>query len=364
LTITYCVPGHKLLVAALTSVASLTLVGYESARGQSTTKTAHPAVTYRVLVDTDLGGDPDDIQSLFRLVQYSDILKVEGIVSSPGPGAKPSTELIRNWIRRVDVDHLRRRGHRQLMPEAKLLDLVKAGSAGPGPPTAARSSDGSRSIIKAARAGLARGDKRPLWVLIWGSMTTVAQALHDDPSIAASIRIYSIGSSNTRADPASRDDVFEFMQRRDPKLWWIENGIMPWRSRDTFRGVYQGGDQTGEWGNRAFIVRNIRGHGSNHQGLFDAKCGDAFPVAQAPSDTLKEGDSPSLLYLLSPVRGGVGNVDDPTVESWGGQFRKCDGRRYPHYYVDAFDSAPACQATISKWRKAYLRDWKARWDWY
>jgi hypothetical protein len=32
----------------------------------------------------------------------------------------------------------------------------------------------------------------------------------------------------------------------------------------------------------------------------------------------KEGDTLSFLYLLSPVIGGVGNVDDPTDESWGG----------------------------------------------
>nr|MDX1981099.1 hypothetical protein [Bryobacteraceae bacterium] len=51
---------------------------------------------YRVLVSTDLGGDPDDIQSLYRLLHYSDVLRVEGTVSSPGPGAKHSADLIRH----------------------------------------------------------------------------------------------------------------------------------------------------------------------------------------------------------------------------------------------------------------------------
>lgn len=40
---------------------------------------------YRVYVSTDLGGDPDDIQSLYRLIHYSDVLKVEGIGSCTGP---------------------------------------------------------------------------------------------------------------------------------------------------------------------------------------------------------------------------------------------------------------------------------------
>ena len=76
--------------------------------------------------------------------------------------------------------------------------------------------------------------------------------------------------------------------------------------------MYQGGDQSGEWGNVAFIERNIRGHGSTHGGRFDDLCGDVFPGATGTRNALKEGDSPTMLYLLSPIFGGVGDVDDPT----------------------------------------------------
>lgn len=61
---------------------------------------------FRVLVSTDLGGDPDDIQSLYRLVHYSDILRVEGIVSSPGSAARNAAYRIKEWLRRIDVDPL------------------------------------------------------------------------------------------------------------------------------------------------------------------------------------------------------------------------------------------------------------------
>ena len=54
--------------------------------------------TYRVLVSTDLGGDPDDVQSLIHLLHYSDILKLEGILSTAGPGSTPHAENIRQWI--------------------------------------------------------------------------------------------------------------------------------------------------------------------------------------------------------------------------------------------------------------------------
>jgi hypothetical protein len=46
-------------------------------------------MTYRVLVSTDLGGDPDDIQSLYRLIHYSNVLRVEGSLRVRGREASP-----------------------------------------------------------------------------------------------------------------------------------------------------------------------------------------------------------------------------------------------------------------------------------
>ena len=323
-----------------------------------------PATTYRVLVSTDLGGDPDDIQSLFRLVHYSDILKIEGLVSSPGPGAKPSVDQIQHWVMRADADHLRERGHGELMSEREILATIRQGHTTPVTPGNGKSSPGSEWIVKRANAPDPEGKSRPLWVLAWGSLTDVAQALHDDPGIAEKIRIYYIGSSNTKADPVSRDYVYAGMKDRWPKLWWIENGVMPHMTKDTFRGVYLGGDQSGEWSNQTFVERNILGHGSTHGSMFKEKCGDVFPKAHMQKGWLKEGDSPSLLYLLSPVLGGVGNIDDPTQESWGGRFRKPEPEKFANYYCDLDADAETCRATISKWRVQFLSDWKKRWDWY
>ena len=334
----------------------------------ATPPTTGPARPYAVLVDTDLGGDPDDIQSLYRLLHYSDLLQIEGIVATPCVDLQdhpwdtlPRVPLIQEWIRRVDLDALRDRGHTRLMAEAEVLPRVKLGAETPGPPEPSRSSAGSAHLIETARRHDA---SRPLWVLVWGSLTTVAQALHDAPDIAPHIRIYSIGSTNTQHDSLSRQYVYDFMATQYPRLWWIENGILPKWSHETFRGVYQGGNQTGEWGNKAFIATHIRGHGSTHGGDFAEKSGDAFPTATSPGGTLKEGDSPSILYLLSPLLGGTGDVDDPTQPSWGGRFRLTDPSRFPHYYVDLDLPPDSCQATISRWREAYLADWRDRWDWY
>ena len=324
--------------------------------------------TFDVIIDTDLGGDPDDIQSLFRAVHYSDILKIKGIVSTPCTQIKqhpwdtiPRVILIKSWIKRIDVNHLRKNGYKNLMDEESLLSVVKLGTEFPGAPADGKSTDGSEWIIKTAKN---YSKENPLWILVWGSLSTTAQALHDAPEIADKIRINCIGSSNTLHDTASRNYVFNFMVEKYNNLWWIEDGVLPKGSHETFRGIYQSGNQKGEWASTGFIDANIRNHGSTHNGLFPEKCGDVFPSANWPKSTLKEGDSPTILYLISPVLGDVGNVNDPTQESWGGQFRHFDSKKYPNYYIDLNKSPRECQLTIGKWREAFLGDWKERWDRY
>ena len=327
-----------------------------------------PHRQYDIIVDTDLGGDPDDIQSLFRLLHYSDMLNIRGIVSTPCSeihnhpwDTLPQDEVIKEWIRRVDLDHLRGKGFPELMAEQEVLDVVYRGSAVPGLPDNERSSPGSGHIIRTARE---YSPGHPLWILVWGSLTTMAQVLHDAPDIAPNIRMYYISSSNTQHDSLSRNYVYYFMENRYPGLWWIENGVLPKWRHETFRGVYLGGNQEGEWGNGAFVDMNIRGRGTTRDGYFAEKCGDVFPVASWSKGILKEGDSPSILYLLSPVLAGVGDVDDPTADSWGGTFRLTDPGRFPNYYIDLDASPGECQATINRWRVDFLSHWKERWERY
>jgi hypothetical protein len=321
-----------------------------------------------IIVDTDLGGDPDDIQSLFRLLHYSDYLNVRGIISTPDVGNPnhpwdtiPNVELIKEWIKRVDLDYLRGLGYTDLMSESEVLDVVRAGVKGARAPGPGQNTEGTDYIIERARQYT---PENPLWILVWGAMTSTAQALHDAPDIAPNIRVYFISSSNTQTDTLSRNFVYDFMVNRYPQLWWIENGALPKWSSETFRGVYQGGYQEGEWGNISFVEKNIRGHGSTRGGYFAEKSGDVFPVATSPMGTLKEGDSPSFLYLLSPVVAGLGDINDPTRESWGGQFRHYNKEKYPNYYVDLDKPMAECITTISKWRLQFMSHWKARWDRY
>ncbi len=308
---------------------------------------------FRVLVTADVGWDPDDMQSIYRLIHYSDIFDIEGLVASvSADGFDPNPTLLRETIQDVQVDTLRAKGYSELTPEKTLLSRVSVGKQVKGAPKTGHDSEGSNQIIEQVKLGRERGDSRPLWILVWGPMTDIAQALHDDPSIASSIRIFSIGNVNSDMDLGSRDYVFNFMQTKVPGLFWIDNSSRV-GFRRTYEGVFRGGNQSGEWSSQKFIDANIRGHGS---------AGDKFPLAYG-NIGLKEGDSITLLYLIGPKFGGVGNVNDPTAPSWAGEYKHYK-KDFPNYYIDCCDSETAAKESISKWRVQFLSHWKARWDRY
>jgi hypothetical protein len=270
---------------------------------------------------------------MVHLLVYADVLDIEGLVSSPPKGgrAKHILEVIDAYEK--DFDNLRR--HTKGYPAAEALRAVtKQGATDPAPAKGwSEASEGSQWIIQRAKAD----EGRPLWVLVWGSITDVAQAVRDEPSIKSRIRVYSIGSWNTGQDRSARDYLFEY----HPDLWWIE-------SDTTFRGMYVGGRQDDPWGNRTFVDQHVKGHGALGN-LFYRKKRD-----------IKMGDTPSLLYLLR------GDVDDPTTPHWGGAFVQTDHGE--NYWTDNPDRAlseggRAGAKTVNRWRLDYLQDWRQRMDW-
>lgn len=286
----------------------------------------------RLIVSSDIGGsDPDDFQSLVHLLVYADALDIEGLISSP-----PGKGRVRHIIETIDVyekDWPRLKRHGEYPLPDSLRKVTKQGAVEAAPPAGfSTPTEGSRWIIERAHAE----DRRRLWVLVWGSITDVAQAVHDAPEIKQKIRVYSIGSWNTRQDPAARD----YLAKRHPDLWWIE-------SDTTFRGMYIGGVQRGEWGNRAFIRENVSGHGALGDFLAEKK------------DDIKMGDTPSVLYLLHGVS------ENPGGPSWGGSYVLKPGSS-THWMDDpsteqAEGNRPGAR-TVNRWRIDYLSDWKRRMD--
>ncbi|WP_316975576.1 nucleoside hydrolase-like domain-containing protein [Shumkonia mesophila] len=286
----------------------------------------------RVLISTDIGGaDQDDYQSMVHAFLYADKVDLVGLVSSPTKYGGRASD-IHKVIDAYTQDYSKLKTWSSDYPTPDYLKSIVTQGSIPVAPSQGWSSPtaGSQAIIKAAHAS-----SEPLWVLTWGAMTDVAQALHDDPSIAGKIKLYSIGSWNTQQDPAARDYVYNNFKN----LWWIEDD-------STARGMYvdTSGNAVNSW-----KMDDVRGHGA---------LGDFF--IKEMGWALKAGDTPSLLYLLD-------NADDnnPTAASWGGSFAQTG--HGPNYWTDKTDpslklGAYEGAATVQQYQAAFYKDFVTRLD--
>lgn len=260
----------------------------------------------RVIVSTDIGGtDFDDFQSLVHLLLYADVLDIEGLISSPyGAGRKEHIlEVIKHYER--DYANLRTYSPGYPSPEA-LRALTKQGETEVAPYAGVRSpTEGSEWLVRCAR----KDDPRPLYVLIWGGIEDLAQALHDAPDILPKLRVHYIGGPNKKWTP----DAYQYIVDHHPSLWIIE-------SNSTYRGWFVGGDQTGDLAADSFVPTHAPGRGA--LGDFFAH-GISFEGAKRSE--LKMGDTPTVAWLLR------GDPEKPYQPGWGGRFVRAWKRPYVRF---------------------------------
>lgn len=255
---------------------------------------------YRVVVSTDIGGtDPDDFQSMVHLLLYADVFELEGLISSPyGPGRKKD---ILDVINHYENDYANLKTYSENYPTADELRSITKQGAIDSPPYKGigQSTEGSDWLIQCAR----RDDPRLLYVLVWGGIEDLAQALHDAPDILPKLRVYWIGGPNKKWSP----NAYQYIIEHHPNLWIIE-------SNATYRGWFVGGNQSGEWSNKEFVTKHIAGKGALGE-FFNTQLGGV----------IKMGDTPSVGWLLK------GNPEDPTQQGWGGSFVRAWVRPYKRF---------------------------------
>lgn len=256
----------------------------------------------RVLISSDIGGtDPDDNQSMVHLMMYSDLFQLEGLVSSPSFGNGSKEEILR-MIDLYAKDYTRlKRQNDKLMPPDDLRKLCKQGRRGLmdykgySEPT-----EGSEWIVQQAR----KESDQPLWVLVWGTLEDVAQALHDAPDIASKIRVYWIGGPNKKWGVNS----YAYIAKNFPDLWMIENNA-------TYRGFITDNDKMELIEEYKGISQDANRYGT---GYYDYAMKGAGVMGadfiNYYKGIVKMGDTPSLLYMMH------GDPNDPQGESWGGSF--------------------------------------------
>lgn len=242
----------------------------------------------RILISTDLGGpDEDDYQSMIHLLMFADLFDLEGIVSTPTGGGGDKEDILGVIDLYGDKE---RPGYPQ---QAQLKAMTRQGSLEMMPYEGyAAPTEGSAMIVECAR----RQDSRPLYVLAWGGLDDIAQALHDAPDIASRIRVYWIGGPNKKFNA----NAYAYIAEHFPSLWFIENNA-------SYRGFIHDDHRTTAYG-RDFYEKHLKGTSR----LADDFCNHS-------NNVIRMGDTPSVLYMMN-----YGEMDpaDAEAEHWGGRFER------------------------------------------
>jgi len=332
------------------------LLGFSSAVPCFAAQAAKP----RLLVLTDIGGDPDDQQSMIRLMLYSNEFDMEGLIATasgtPGELKKKITrpDLIRQIVEAYGEVRPNLLKHKPGYPTAKyLLQRIKSGNPHRGLEAIGKGHDteGSNWII----AVVDEPDPRPVNICIWGGQTDLAQALwrvrngRDKVALkrfVAKLRVYDI---------SDQDRIQPWIFKNFPDLFYVLSRAPKGRDKreGAYRGMYLGGEQS--LTSREWVNKHVRtGHGP---------LGALYPrrtwTAPNPHGCLKEGDTPSWFYFLP---NGLNAPEHPEWGGWGGRYVRTKG----NLFRDAKDTVAGethARATVYRWRPAYQADFQARMDW-
>lgn len=259
----------------------------------------------RLIVLTDIEADPDDTQSLVRLLLYANEIDIEGLIATTSVWLRQERhpESIRAIINEYGKVRSNLLLHRPGYPTtSRLLSLVSEGQPryGMGEVGAGKDSPGSDLIIRA----LESSDLRPLWVAAWGGVNTLAQALlkmRDSKSpeelkrLVAKLRVYTI---------SDQDDSGTWIRRNFPDLFYI---FSPGRYAN------------GTWTAIHTVVDGIDNGSISNQWLADHIQQGHGPLGAAYPDVAwgMEGDTPSYLNLIP---NGLNDPEHPEFGGWGGRY--------------------------------------------
>lgn len=321
----------------------------------------------RVIVLTDITSvqagvaEPDDGQSMVRLMLYTNELEIEGLIASSnlGHGQRVRPDLIGRVVDAYGAVQPNLARHDARYPAPGVLrERIKAGQPIAGPKVAVSESvgqgketDASAWIIRVVD----RPDPRPVWVVIWGGSADLAQALWTVRSertpeqlerFLKALRVYAI---------VDQDSTGPWIRANFPGLYYM-------KAERCFRGMYRGGDT--RLSASAWVQEHIHGHGALGDLYPDYNGGDIWTRTLGRVRGIKEGDTPSFLWL---VPNGLGDLGRPELGSWGGRF---DRRGTGGELVDVADAdldttgdPDPRMATVYRWREAFQNDFAARLDW-
>ncbi len=351
----------KLISLAATALLCVTLTTPAAAQPNYTPARAEALPRSRVIVLTDIGGDPDDQESMVRFLLYSNEFDVEGLLATTSRHlpAQVNPNQINARVDAYAAVLPNLRIHARNYPTAEYLrQRIAAGRAAYGMAGVGDglNTDASNLIIRAIDAP----DPRPVWVLIWGGALDLAQALHhvratrspeQVQTFVSKLRVYSI---------SDQDDAGPWVRHAFPDIWWI---VSQHAHRHYELATWGGisGEHFYHWdigGPDSSLVSNE--WLDHHVRL--GPMGALYPRWQF----IMEGDTPTFLYLIP---NGLGAPDHPDFGSWGGRYGRMSV--YDNIWTDISDFVVGQSGdtyrtnfgTVWRWRQAYQDDFAGRIQW-
>lgn len=323
----------------------------------------------RIVVLTDIAPndvEPDDMESMIRLLAHADLFEVEALVATTGwsnTGGNERIDLIYKALDAYekDISNLKKRsGQEKFVGDESnqkigywpSTDYLRArtvmGSTKMGMKFIGEGNDskGSDLIIDLAD----EKDERPIWITVWGGGNTFAQAIwrvqqernaDELKDFLHKFRVYTITDQDR---PWSRGDTISYASSshqwmrkfdKDLKYFWDECG---WKHQN----------ETGK-NNWKEYAKHIQNHGN---------LGGLYPKYKWGV----EGDTPSFLHVTP---NGLSNPDSPTQVSWSGYFERSIGRDSTTYSYTNYTGIPyvVCTTYFDYFYPAMFNDFAARMDW-
>jgi hypothetical protein len=309
---------------------------------------AQDGTTYRprVINTTDLGADPDDIQSMVRQLVSANEFDIEGLIVATGCWKKSqsNTHMLDKIVDAYGEVYSNLSMHADGYPTPDYLKSISVmGQDGYGMSDVGTGKDspGSDLII----ASVDKDDPRPVWVMGWGGMNNAAQAIWKVREARSGAELAKFLSKLRLIDILGQDDAGAWIAKNFPDVFYIRaTGVYGWAPSDEY------------------LDEHIQNHGP---------LGAVYPDRKWAT----EGDSPAFMHVYP---NGLNDPEQIDQGGWGGRFSftKQEGIRsmsevskikeeaeliYDPYYM--YGNTPEKAEAIKRWSKGYDNDFAARMDW-
>lgn len=323
----------------------------------------------RILVLTDVSTwEPDDHESLIRLLVHADLFEIEGLVFTTGF----SVDNAEKHKRFMDIIHGVIDAYEQDLPNLLKRSNQSGHAHDDGPQEigywpspdylrkrtmmgskyrgmkfigAENNSAGSELIIAQAD----EADERPVWVQLWGGGNTLAQAIwqvrqtRDDAGLKAFLKKIPTYAITDQDRHHNGSEGFEISSHQWIRGEFADDHLFIW---DECAWTHQNGAGKARWS-------EYETHVQNHGAL-----GRQYPKYKYGV----EGDTPAFLHVLP---NGLNDPGVPGQAGWGGYSERGVGpdgktRTFTNHTGAA---RAACETYVRKFYPATFNNFAARMDW-